>query len=93
VVIAVVERLERMAHEEWISDGSVDVSNVLAFGIISPEYFDTMLFVHMKGHPHIGDRPLLLGDAVTFVLPARWQVRDLALDDLEGLAFYQAPPP
>jgi hypothetical protein len=53
----------------------------------TPEGFDTMLFAHVRGHPYIGDRPILLGDTVTFVLPRNWRNRDLSLDELEGLAF------
>lgn len=86
-VIAIVERLELKAHEEWISDGSVIVSNVAAFAIVAPEHFGTLLFVHVQGHPRIGDRPLLLGDAVSFVLPRNWRNRDLSLEELEGLEF------
>ena len=40
----------------------------------------------MPGHPRVGGRPLLLGDAVTFVLPQNWQIRDLELADLAELA-------
>jgi hypothetical protein len=86
-VTAIVERLELKAHEEWISDGSVIVSNVVAFAIVAPEHFDTLLFAHLQGHPRIGDRPLLLGDAVRFVLPRNWRNRDLSLEELEGLEF------
>ncbi|HEX3070816.1 MAG TPA: hypothetical protein VHX14_19760 [Thermoanaerobaculia bacterium] len=87
LVVAQVERLELNVHEESLSDGSVIVSSVAAFAVVSPERFDTLLFAHVKGHPHIGDRPILLGDAVTFVLPRNWRNRDLSLDELEGLAF------
>lgn len=86
-VMAVVERLERNVHEEFLSDGGVMVSNLVAFAIVSPKGFDTILFAHVKGHPYIGDRPILLGDTVTFVLPRNWRNRDLSLDELEGLAF------
>ncbi len=87
-VVAVVERLERAAHEEWF-DGpaGVIVSDVVAFAIVRPEGFSTLLFAHVPGHPRIGGRPLLLGDAVTFVLPRDWENRDLALSDLAGLVF------
>jgi hypothetical protein len=87
MVLATVERLERMAHEEWLTDGSVWVSNVVWLGIFAPERFDTMLAAHFLGHPRIDGRPLLLGDTVTFVLPRNWRNRDLALEELEGLAF------
>jgi hypothetical protein len=86
-VVAVVEKIEGRAHEEWLSDGSVYVTNLLSLGIIAPERFGTLLQVHMKGHPRIGGRPLLLGDAVTFILPRDWRNRDLALEELQGLAF------
>lgn len=46
-----------------------------------------LLFAHMHGHPRIDGRPLLLGDAVSFVLPSYWQNCDLALEELAGLAF------
>jgi hypothetical protein len=61
----------------------------VAFAIVNPEGFDTMLIAHVKGHPYIGGRPILLGDSVTFVLPRNWRNRDLSLDELEGLAFAQ----
>ena len=89
-VIAVVERLENKAHTESFDDGSVVVSNILWLGIVRPERFDTMLMVLMKGHPRIGDRPLLLGDAVRFVLPRNWRGRELTLEELEGLEFVEA---
>ncbi len=87
LVIARVERLEFKVHEEFLSDGGVIVSNLVAFAIVTPEGFDTLLFAHVRDHPHIGDRPILLGDAVTFVLPRNWRNRDLSLDELDGLAF------
>jgi hypothetical protein len=86
-VVAIVEKLEGRAYEEWLSDGSVYVANVLSLGVVAPERFDTLLEVHVKGHPRIGGRPLLLGDAVTFVLPRNWRNRDLSFADLERLAF------
>lgn len=87
LVVAVVESLERAAHEEWLEDSGVIVSDVVGFGIHQPERFDAMLFAHVRGHPRIDGRPLLLGDAVAFILPLNWRNRDLALDELEGLAF------
>lgn len=91
-VVAVVERLESAAHEEWF-DGppGVLVSDVVAFAIVRPEGFSTLLFAHVPGHPRVGGRPLLLGDAVTFVLPQNWQNRDLALADLADLALAGGP--
>jgi hypothetical protein len=86
-VVARVERLELNVHEEFLSDGGVIVSSLVAFAIVTPEGFDTMLFAHVRGHPYIGDRPILLGDTVTFVLPRNWRNRDLSLDELEGLKF------
>jgi hypothetical protein len=85
--VARVERLELNVHEEFLSDGGVIVSSLVAFAIVTPEGFDTMLFAHVRGHPYIGDRPILLGDTVTFVLPRNWRNRDLSLDELEGLKF------
>jgi hypothetical protein len=87
LVVAEVEQLERRAHEEWLDDGSVWVSNVVAFGIVAPKRFDTMLFAHVLGHPRIDGRPLLLGDQVTFILPVNWRNRDLSLEELEELDF------
>jgi hypothetical protein len=87
MVLATVERLELMAHEEWLDDGSVWVSNVVWLGIFAPQRFDMMLAAHVVGHPRIDGRPLLLGDTVTFVLPRNWRNRDLSLKELEGLAF------
>lgn len=87
VVTAQLDRLERMAHEEWLSDGSVWVSDLAFFGVVHPAGFDTMLVARVEGHPRIGDRPILLGDLVTFVLPRNWRNRDLAIEDLEQLAF------
>jgi hypothetical protein len=91
-VVAVVERLERAAHEEWF-DGppGVIVSDVVGFAIVRPEGFSSLLFAHVPGHPRIGGRPLLLGDAVTFVLPQNWQIRDLELADLAELALAGGP--
>jgi hypothetical protein len=89
-VVAIVEQLERSAHEEWLEPHGVLVSDLVAFGIFHPEHLETLLFAHVKGHPRIDGRPLLLGDAVTFVLPRNWRNRDLALADLEGLAFAEA---
>lgn len=88
-VMAVVERMERNVHTESLSDGGVIVENLVAFGIVRPKPFETMLFAHVRGHPYIGDRPILLGETVTFVLPRNWRNRDLSLDELEGLAFTQ----
>ena len=85
-VVAVVERLELGVHEDFLTDGSVFVSNLVAFAIVSPN-FDTMLFANVRGHPRIGDRPILLGDTVTFVLPRNWRNRDLSLEELKDLAF------
>lgn len=91
-VVAVVERLERAAHEEWF-DGppGVIVSDVVGFAIVRPEGFSSLLFAHVPGHPRVGGRPLLLGDAVTFVLPQNWQIRDLELADLAELALAGGP--
>lgn len=87
-VIAIVERLERSAHQEGLEvDPFVIVSDVVAFGIFQPAHFDTLLFAHMRGHPRIDGRPLLLGDRVSFILPKNWRDRDLALAELSGLAF------
>lgn len=86
-VVAVVERLEKAAHEEWLEPSGVIVSDVVAFAIVQPQPASELLFAHMRGHPRIGGRPLLLGEAVTFVLPRNWRARDLALEELEGLAF------
>jgi hypothetical protein len=63
------------------------VSNLVAFGIVAPKRFDTMLFAHVLGHPRIDGRPLLLGDQVTFILPVNWRNRDLSLEELEELDF------
>lgn len=89
IVVAVVERLEHKIHAESLPNGEMFVSNVVAFGIVAPERFSTMLFVQVQGHQRIGDRPFLLGDAVSFVLPRNWRNRELALSDLEGIAFTQ----
>lgn len=88
VVLAIVEQLHRQAHEEWLEGyPNVLVSDLVAFAIVQPERLESLLFAHVRGHPRIDGRPLLLGDAVTFVLPVHWRNRDLALADLEGLAF------
>ena len=87
VVTAVVERLEAKAHEDFMEDGSVLASDVVALAIISPKPLSNLLFAHMHGHPRIGGRPMLLGDRVQFVLPQNWKKRDLSLDELERLAF------
>lgn len=89
-VVAIVEQLHLAAHEDWLEiDGEprVFVSNVVAFAIVRPKDIPTLLYAHVSGHPRIGDRPLLLGDAVTFMLPRSWQGRDLSLADLPELAF------
>lgn len=87
VVTARVERLERGAMADTMEDGSVHISNVVWFGIELPVHFDTMLWATSNGHPFVGDRPLLLGSVVTFVLPRNWKNRELSLADLKGLAF------
>jgi hypothetical protein len=89
-VVAIVERLEHSAHQEGLeTDPIVIVSDVVAFGIFQPVHFDTLLFAHVSGHPRIDGRPLLLGDAVSFILPDNWRNRDLALEELAGLAFVE----
>ncbi len=89
-VVAIVERLERSAHTEGLeTDPIVIVSDVVAFGIFQPVHFDTLLFAHVSGHPRIDGRPLLLGDSVSFILPVNWRNRDLALEELAGLAFVE----
>jgi hypothetical protein len=89
-VLGVVERLEHKAHEEWLSDGDVWVTDVVAFAIVIPEKerLGTLLLAHVDGHPKIGDRPLLLGDVVSFVLPVNWRNRDLSFEELEGIRFH-----
>jgi hypothetical protein len=87
VVTAVVERLEAKAHEDFLEDGSVLASDVVALAIISPKPLNSLLFAHMHGHPRVGGRPMLLGDRVQFVLPHNWKNRDLSLHELERLAF------
>lgn len=87
MVTAQVDRLDHMAHEEWLDDGSVWVSSLVYLSIVAPERFDTMLVVHVNGHPRIGGKPVLLGDFVTFVLPQNWRNRDLAFEQLDALAF------
>jgi hypothetical protein len=84
-VVAVVERLERNAHQEWLTDGTVWMSDLVWLAVESPERFDSMLAARVAGHPRIGDRPLLLGDRVSFILPRNWRARDLSLEELEGL--------
>lgn len=87
-VIAIVEQLHRKAHEEWLEVyPNVIVSDLVAFAIVQPEPRGTLLFAHMRGHPRIDGRPLLLGDAVRFILPVNWRSRDLELADLAGLEF------
>lgn len=89
-VVAIVEQLERSAHEEQLEvEPHVIVSDVVAFGIFQPVHFDTLLFAYVKGHPRIDGRPLLLGDAVSFILPKNWRNRDLSLAELAELAFVQ----
>jgi hypothetical protein len=89
VVTAVVERLEGKAHEDFLQDGSVLASDVVALAIVSPKPLNSLLFAHVHGHPRIGDRPMLLGDRVQFVLPHNWKNRDLSLNELRQLAFAQ----
>jgi hypothetical protein len=89
IVIAQVARLEYKAHEEWLEDGTVWVTNVVALDVVAPRPLDALLFVHVAGHPRIDGRPLLLGDRVTFVLPENWRGGDLALADLPGLKFVE----
>lgn len=89
-VVARLEQLHWNAHEEWLDNGDVWVSNVAAFAVVHPEPLGELLFVHVAGHPHVGDRPVLIGGLVTFLLPANWQARDLSFDDLGGLTFYEA---
>ena len=87
--VACVERLERATHTESFSDGSIQVSNSVAFAILKPQQSDTLMFVHSYGlaHPRIGTRPLLLGDCVEFKLPKNWQNKDLSLYELQSLRF------
>lgn len=86
-VVAEVDRLERRAYEAWLDDGSVVVADTVGLGIVAPRRFDTMLIVHVKGHPEVDGRPLLLGDRVSFILPVNWRHRDLSLSELDQLAF------
>lgn len=87
-VIAIVEQLHLNAHEEWLETyPNVIVSEVVALAIVQPESRGTLLFAHMRGHPRIDGRPLLLGDAVRFLLPVDWRNRDLELADLQGPEF------
>jgi hypothetical protein len=87
LVAAIVERLEAKAHQDSLEDGSVVVSDVVAFAIVAPRRFDKLLFASTHGHPRVGDRPLLLGDRVRFILPAHWESRELTLEDLHQLEF------
>jgi len=87
VVTAVVERLEAKAHEDFMADGSVLVSDIVALAVISPEPLHTLLVAHTHGHPRIAGRPMLLGDRVQFVLPHNWKNRDLSLEELDRLTF------
>ncbi|HVR97403.1 MAG TPA: hypothetical protein VMW27_12360 [Thermoanaerobaculia bacterium] len=83
-VVAIVERFDRAAHEEFLSEGDVIVTNVVGFAVMQPERFKTLVFAHTPtlGHPYVGTRPLLLGDIVELSLPSNWENKDLSLDDL-----------
>jgi hypothetical protein len=86
-IVAVVHRLEYQAHVDDLSDGSLYVTNLIGFGVLSPERRDALLFANVKGHPRVDGRPLQLGDVVTFLAPLNWrQESDFGLGDFEELS-------
>jgi len=87
-IVAVVVELKLRAHEEQLPDGSVHLFSVVAFDVVRPKGWRTLILAQVNGHPRIDSRPLLLGNVVTFVLPKNWRGGELSFSELRSLAFY-----
>lgn len=92
-VTAVVVRMELQAHQEWLENGSVILSNVVWLVPVEPGGFGGEIAILCEGHPHLAGRPLELGDRLTFVLPPEWPSYDLWFRRLKDLAFAGGPGP
>lgn len=86
-VKAEVVLLRYRAAEIRLEHGDTLVPSGVELRVFEPEGFGKTLNVMSFGHPHIGTRPLLLGNYVTFVLPKNWEYGMLFLDDLKELSF------
>lgn len=75
------------AHQEWLENGTVILSNVLTLSLVEPREIEGKLALLCEGHPHLAGRPLLLGDRLSFLLPSQWRKSDLWFHRLEGVEF------
>jgi hypothetical protein len=87
-VAAEVVLLRYRAAEIRLDTGDILVPCAVELRVFKPEGASKTLNVMSFGHPHIGLRPILLGESVTFVLPVNWDnKRMLFLEDLKELSF------
>jgi hypothetical protein len=91
-VLAIVDEMKLRAHEDFLSDGTVLVSNLVWFSVERPEDYRRRIAVHCQGLPAIGDRRLQLGDYVYFQAPTPAEGTDIELSNLKGLRFADSAP-
>ncbi|HKO57867.1 MAG TPA: hypothetical protein VJ276_18510 [Thermoanaerobaculia bacterium] len=69
-VTAVVEKIIRNGQQDRIQGGGMISWTVVEFVILDPRaQFGKTVHVTCAGHPFLGDKPLLIGQRVRFVMP------------------------
>ena len=85
-VLAVVDKIERNALQDFITDGTVVNWTVVTLTVIDPgEARNVEVHAYCSGHPYIGEAPLLVGHRITFILPPPATRASIPLDDLQQL--------
>jgi hypothetical protein len=85
-VMAVVDKIERNALQDFITDGTVVNWTVVTLTVIDPrEVRGSEVQAYSAGHPYIGEAPLLVGQRITFVLPPPATRVSVPFEDLRQL--------
>ena len=85
-VVAVVDKIEAHGLQDLITDGSVVSWTVVTLLVADPETMPfTVVRAYCSGHPYLDGKPLLIGQAVTFRIPAPVQREAIPLEQLEEL--------
>jgi hypothetical protein len=83
-VTAVVEKIIRNGQQDRINGGGLISWTVVEFVILDPRaQLGKTVHVTCGGHPFVGDKPLLVGQRVRFVMPKERDGRPLT--DLQRL--------
>jgi hypothetical protein len=90
-VIAVVDQIQRNGLEDRMSDGSILTWTVVTMTILRPASNYTRVMAYCGGPPFIGSQPVLVGQHLSFRMPAANRIGSIPLSDLAELKVYVAP--